>query len=79
MSCRKVRSAAFALRTIAASYACRGLGAPIEPPQQVGADGVEQVVRLEVERVDERERGLRPFHFGHRDRAIELPRSGSAR
>ena len=55
----------------AASRRPRRLGAAAEPAQQVGADGVEEVVAVEVELVDERERGLRPVDLGDRDGAVE--------
>ena len=39
--------------------------------EQVGADGVEQVVALEGEAVDEAQRRVRPVDLGHRDGAVE--------
>src|SRR6266540_610143 len=47
----------------------RRLAAPAQAAEQVGADGVEQVVALEVEAVDEGERRIRSLDL--RDRAVE--------
>src|SRR5262249_60458829 len=47
-----------------------GLVAPAQPPEEVGARGVEVLVAVEVEDVDEREARGRPFCFGDRDRAL---------
>ncbi len=49
----------------------RRLGGAAQTSQQVGADGMEQVVAVEVEAVDEGERRIRSFDLGHRDRPVE--------
>src|SRR5690348_7322403 len=43
-----------------------------EPPEQRGACGVEVAVPVEVERVEDREAGLRPRGLGNGDRAVEI-------
>ncbi len=51
-----------------------GLGGPAQPPEQVGADGVEQVVPAQVGRgqaVDQIEGHRRAVDLGHRDGAVE--------
>ncbi len=45
----------------------RRLGVTAEPPEEIGADGVEEVVALEIEGLDEGERRIRPFDLGQRD------------
>src|SRR5882672_6039433 len=42
-----------------------------EPPQQVGANRMEQVVRTEIQSVDQCERRMRSLNFGDSDGAIE--------
>ena len=42
-----------------------------ETREEVGADGVEDVVAVERELLHERERDVRPVDLGDRDRAVE--------
>src|SRR5215211_832396 len=49
----------------------RRLGVAAEASQEIGADGVEEVVAVEVEAVDERERRVGPVDLGHRDGAVQ--------
>jgi hypothetical protein len=52
---------------------CR-LGVAAEASEQIGADGVEQVVAAEITAVEpfhEGERRIRSLDLGHRDRAVE--------
>src|ERR1700724_3282803 len=46
-------------------------GVAAEAPEQVGADGVEQVVARQVEAIDHGERGVRSLDLGYRDRTVE--------
>ena len=48
-----------------------GLGVAAQAPEQVGTDRVEQVIAIEIEAVDERERRMRSVDFGHGDRAVQ--------
>src|SRR3954471_5886702 len=48
-----------------------GLGVAAQAPQEVGADGVEYVVAVEVERVHQREGGAGAAELGHRHGAVE--------
>ena len=68
---RNSRSVSFSVRAIAASYAARASSGRPSRAEQVGADGVEQVVAVERQAVDERERRRRPLDLGDRDRAVE--------
>jgi hypothetical protein len=45
---------------------------PVEPAQQLGAGRVEVVVAVELEGLDERERGLDVAGFGDRDCPVQL-------
>ena len=58
LRCRKSRSVAFSVRAIAALYACAA-SLRAQTSKQVGADGVEQVVAVEVEAVDKGQRRVR--------------------
>src|SRR5262245_55432576 len=48
------------------------LVAAAEPPEQVSPRGVEVLVAVEVEPLDQGEPGLASLRLGHRDRAVEL-------
>src|SRR5258707_9971 len=47
------------------------VGVAAQASQQVGADGVVQVVAVEVQRVEEGERGFGSVDLGHGDRTVE--------
>jgi len=49
----------------------RGFDVTAQATQQVGADGMEDVVGAEVQCVDEGERRPWPVDLGHRDGAVE--------
>src|SRR5260221_7083642 len=49
----------------------RGVGAAAESSEQVGADGVIEVVVVEVEYVDRGQRGGGSFHFGQGHGSVE--------
>jgi hypothetical protein len=49
----------------------RRFSVSVQPPQQVGANRVEQMVITEVEGVDDGKRGTRSLNFCDRHRAIE--------
>src|SRR5215208_5416223 len=49
----------------------RRLGRETQPLKQVGSRGVERVVALEVELVDQLERGSGPLDLADRDRPVE--------
>ena len=49
----------------------RRLGDAAQPSQQLRPDGVEQVVAVERERVDQGERGLRSVDLGDGDGPVE--------
>jgi hypothetical protein len=42
-----------------------------EPLQEVGADRVKQVIPIEVETIDQRQRGVRSVDLRHRNRAVQ--------
>src|SRR5579863_6980834 len=54
----------------------RGVGAAAEAAQQVGPGRVVQVVAVQVQRVDLRERGGGAVGLGQRDRAVERHHRG---
>ena len=63
-------SAALFASASARSYAAR-LVVAVEANEQLGAGGVEQVIGVEVEGVDDGERRRRTFDLGEGDRAVE--------
>ncbi len=68
---RKARSAAFSVPASAALVLERCLFLAAKAPEQVGADGVEHVISVELELVDEDERCFRSLDLGYGDRAVE--------
>ena len=63
-----------------ARVGCPGVVDAVEPAQQLGAGGVQVVVAVELEAVDERERGLDVAGLGERRRVVQLDdrRAGAA-
>ena len=56
----------------------RRFSVSVQAPEQVGANGVEQIVLTETERLDDTKRGMRSLDFCDRHRAIERDdRSGA--
>ena len=77
---RKRRSASAWTSSSARPYAARGLLGAVEPAQQLRPRGVQVVVAVELQRVDERQRRLDVAGLGDRDRAVQLDdrRAGQA-
>src|SRR6266850_6424660 len=49
----------------------RGLAVSVQPTKQIGARGVERVVVVQVQLVDQSERGSGALHLADGDRAVE--------